>query len=90
MPRLAHGAVPTAKQLRAAQSDLATRAADVELGFAVAGPAALQDFDFLFLQLQDNAANLLRLTFWHPQAHITGSQESWSGTQFCQQRTRLP
>ena len=59
MPRLAHGAVPTPKQLRAAQRDLATSATDVELGFAVAGPAALQDFDFLFLQLQDNAANLL-------------------------------
>jgi hypothetical protein len=65
MPRLAHGAVPTPQQVRDAQSDLASRTADVDLAFAVAGPAALQDFDFLFLNLQNNQANLL------PQAATT-------------------
>jgi hypothetical protein len=59
MPRLAHGSVPTPKQLLDAQGDLARRTADIDLGFAVAGPAALQDFDFLFLELQDSKANLL-------------------------------
>jgi hypothetical protein len=59
MPRLAHGAVPTPEQIRNAQSDLASRTAGIDLGFAVAGPAALQDFDFLFPTLQNNPANLL-------------------------------
>jgi hypothetical protein len=59
MPRLAHGAVPTPEQVRDAQNDLASRTAEVDLGFAVAGPGALQDFDFLFPTLQNNQANLL-------------------------------
>ena len=59
MPRLAHGAVPTPEQVLEAQNDLASRTADVDLGFAVAGPGALQDFDFMFLNLQNNQANLL-------------------------------
>ena len=59
MPRLAHGAVPTPEQIREAQSDLTSRTAGIDLGFAVAGPAALQDFDFLFPTLQSNPANLL-------------------------------
>jgi Animal haem peroxidase len=62
MPRLAHGAVPTPEQVGDAQSDLASRTAEVDLGFAVAGPAALQDFDFLFPGLQNNQANLLPQT----------------------------
>jgi hypothetical protein len=62
MPRLAHGAVPTPEQVGDAQSDLASRTAEVDLGFAVAGPAALQDFDFLFPSLQNNQANLLPQT----------------------------
>ena len=68
MPRLAHGAVPTPEQVRDAQNDLASRTAEVDLGFAVAGPAALQDFDFLFPTLQNNPANLL------PQAATTPAQ----------------
>ena len=36
-----------------------TGAAEVDLGFAVAAPAVLQDFDFLFPELQDDPANLL-------------------------------
>ena len=45
MPRLAHGAVPTPEQIREAQHDLTSRTAGIDLGFAVTGPAALQDFD---------------------------------------------
>jgi Animal haem peroxidase len=59
MPRLAHGSVATPQELQDAQRDLASRATDIDLGFAVAGPAALQDFDFLFPELQDDQANLL-------------------------------
>jgi hypothetical protein len=59
MPRFAHGSVATPKQLQDAQRDLTSRAVDLDLGFAVAGPAALQDFDFLFSELQDDRANLL-------------------------------
>jgi hypothetical protein len=59
MPRFAHGSIATPQQLHAAQRDLASRTADLDLGFAVAGPAALQDFDFLFPKLQDDPANLL-------------------------------
>jgi len=59
MPRLAHGAVPTPEQVREAQSALTSRTAGIHLGFAVAGPAVLQDFDFLFPTLQSNPANLL-------------------------------
>ena len=65
MARLAHGAVPTPEQFREAQSELTSRTASIDLGFAVAGPAALQDFDFLFPTLQNNQANLL------PQAATT-------------------
>jgi hypothetical protein len=59
MPRLAHGATAPPEQLRQAHADLAARAAEVALGFAVAAPAALQDFDFLFPELQDDDADLL-------------------------------
>ncbi|HEY3089934.1 MAG TPA: peroxidase family protein, partial [Jatrophihabitantaceae bacterium] len=59
MPRFAHGSVATPKQLQDAQHDLTSRTIDLDLGFAVAGPAALQDFDFLFPELQHDRANLL-------------------------------
>ena len=59
MPRLAHGATAPPEQLRQAHEDLAARAAEVVLGFAAAAPVALQDFDFLFPELQDDDANLL-------------------------------
>ena len=58
MPRLAHGAVVTPKQVRDAQRDLASNA-DIELAFEVAGPEGLQAFDFLFKDLQNNETNLL-------------------------------
>jgi nucleoid-associated protein YgaU len=59
MPRLAHGEVATPERLQDAERELASQAASIDLGFAVAAPAALQDFDFLFLELQDDEANLL-------------------------------
>jgi nucleoid-associated protein YgaU len=59
MPRVAHGSSATPDQLRQAHAALAERAAEVDLGFAVAAPATLQDFDFLFPELQDDPANLL-------------------------------
>jgi nucleoid-associated protein YgaU len=59
MPRVAHGEVATPEQLQHAERDLASQAASIDLGFAVAAPAGLQDFDFLFLDLQDDEANLL-------------------------------
>ena len=59
MPRVAHGSSATPEQLHQAHAALASRAAEVELGFAVAAPATLQDFDFLFPELQDDDANLL-------------------------------
>ena len=57
MPRIGHGEVATPEQLQEAERELASQAASIELGFAVAAPAGLQDFDFLFLDLQDDDAN---------------------------------
>jgi nucleoid-associated protein YgaU len=59
MPRVAHGEVATPEQLQQAERELASQAASIDLGFAVAAPAALQDFDYLLLDLQDDDANLL-------------------------------
>ncbi|HSK37863.1 MAG TPA: hypothetical protein VLA80_14120, partial [Actinomycetota bacterium] len=59
MPRVAHGSSATPDQLREAHEALAERAGELALGFAVAAPLLLQDFDFLFPELQDNPANLL-------------------------------
>ena len=59
MPRVAHGSSATPEQLRQAQEALAERAGEVALGFAVTAPLVLQDFDFLFPELQDDPANLL-------------------------------
>jgi hypothetical protein len=59
MPRVAHGSSATPEQLRQAHEAMADRAAEVDLGFAVSAPAVLQNFDFLFPELQDDEANLL-------------------------------
>ena len=59
MPRVAHGSSATPEQLRQAHEAMAERAAEVDLGFAVSAPAVLQNFDFLFPELQDDEANLL-------------------------------
>ncbi|HEX2157657.1 MAG TPA: peroxidase family protein [Actinomycetes bacterium] len=59
MPRVAHGSSAPPDQLREAHEALADRAGEVALGFAVAAPLVLNDFDFLFPELQDDPANLL-------------------------------
>jgi nucleoid-associated protein YgaU len=59
MPRVGHGSSATPEQLAQAHAALAERAAEVDLGFAVAAPATLQDFDFLFPELQDDPDKLL-------------------------------
>ena len=58
-PRLAHGATITLDSFQAATAEVAERSADVNLAFAAALPADVQDFDFLFPALQKKAANLL-------------------------------
>ena len=82
MPRLAHGAVPTLEQVRDAQNELASRTAEVDLGFAVAGPAALQDFDFLFPTLQNNQANLLPQAATTPAHHQEEAVRDHAGPGF--------
>jgi nucleoid-associated protein YgaU len=59
MPRLLHGSIVTPAALQDAQRDLARLSADIDLGFAVASPSDVQDFDFLFPSLQGDPANLL-------------------------------
>ena len=59
MPRIAHGESVTPEQLQQAQEALASQAAEVDVGFAVAAAPALQSFDFMFPELQTNRANLL-------------------------------
>jgi nucleoid-associated protein YgaU len=59
MPRVGHGSSATPEQLAQAHAALAELAAEVDLGFAVAAPATLQDFDFLFPELQDDPDKLL-------------------------------
>jgi hypothetical protein len=45
--------------LQTARDSMAARAADIPLGFAVAQPLDTRSFDFLFLELQEDPANLL-------------------------------
>jgi hypothetical protein len=59
MPRLGHGATVKLAALEAARARMASLSADVPLGFAVAKPVDLTDFDFLFPKLQHDPANLL-------------------------------
>ncbi|HET9873670.1 MAG TPA: LysM peptidoglycan-binding domain-containing protein [Propionibacteriaceae bacterium] len=59
MPRLAHGSVPSIDDVTEARNALADAAADIGLAFAMASPADLHDFDFMFPTLQNNPANLL-------------------------------
>jgi nucleoid-associated protein YgaU len=59
MPRVGHGSLSTPGKLPQSHAALAERAAEVDLGFAVAAPATLQDFDFLFPELQDDPDKLL-------------------------------
>jgi len=59
MPRLLHGATITLDAFRDATETVAERSADVPLAFAAALPADVQDFDFLFSDLQKKPGNLL-------------------------------
>jgi hypothetical protein len=59
MPRLPHGMNITLGTLQTARDSMAARAADIPLGFAVAQPLDTGSFDFLFLELQEDPANLL-------------------------------
>jgi nucleoid-associated protein YgaU len=59
MPRVGHGSSATPEQLAQAHAALAERAGEGDTGFAVAAPATLQDFDFLFPELQDDPDKLL-------------------------------
>src|SRR4029453_12934196 len=60
MPRVAHGATVTPEQVMEAQEAVANASAGVAAGFAMAGPAPPPDFDFLFPQLQNDPAKLLK------------------------------
>jgi nucleoid-associated protein YgaU len=59
MPRLAHGESLSLEQLQDAQRDLASYAAENDLGFLAARVAVPERFDLLFLDLQRDPANLL-------------------------------
>src|SRR4029453_11712440 len=59
MPRVAHGATVTPEQVMEAQEAVANAAAGVAAGFAMAAPAPLQNFDYLFPELQNDPAKLL-------------------------------
>ena len=59
-PRVAHGATVTPEQVKEAQEAVANAAAGVAAGFAVAAPAPLQNFDFLFPELQNDPDKLLK------------------------------
>src|SRR4029450_4365228 len=60
MPRVAHGASVTPEELQQAHEAMARTAAEVAAGFAVAAPAPLQGFDFLFPELPSDPAKLLK------------------------------
>ena len=59
MPRLSHGATLSVNGVLEAAEAVAARTADVTLAFAATSPPDVQDFDFLFPQLQKSPANLL-------------------------------
>ncbi len=59
MPRLSHGATLSTQAVLDATAAVATNSADISLAFVAATPVDLQDFDFLFPQLQNNPNNLL-------------------------------
>jgi hypothetical protein len=59
MPRLGHGTAITLEELREARNALVGPTRDLRLGFAAVRPIDLQDFDFLFPDLQNDPANLL-------------------------------
>jgi nucleoid-associated protein YgaU len=59
MSRLPHGYAVTVNDVQAARAGMAARGLDQALAFAAADPVDLQDFDFMFPALQNDAENLL-------------------------------
>ena len=59
MPRLPHGTEITPGAVRTARTNVAARAADVPLGFALTKPVDTRSFDYLFPELQEDPENLL-------------------------------
>ena len=59
MPRLLHGDTVSLEAFHAAAAEVANLSAEVPLAFAASVSAEVQDFDFLFPKLQENAKNLL-------------------------------
>jgi heme peroxidase len=59
MPRLSHGAVVDLDAFRASRAAVRKASEDISLAFAAVTPVDLQDFDFLFPNLQRDPANLL-------------------------------
>lgn len=59
MPRISHGSTISLGSLLATRAKFAELAAELPLGFAVAAPADLKDFDFMFPALQADPASLL-------------------------------
>jgi hypothetical protein len=56
MPRLGHGSGIKLDDFLKARAEVAARTADIPLGFAVAKPVDLNDFDFMFPKLQHHVA----------------------------------
>lgn len=59
MPRMGHGSTVKLDDVMKARAEMAERSADVRLGFVVARPVDLHDFDFMFPKLQHKPENLL-------------------------------
>ncbi len=59
MPRLLRGTEITPAAVRTARTNVAARASDVPLGFALTKPVDTRSFDFLFPELQEHPDNLL-------------------------------
>jgi Animal haem peroxidase len=59
MPRSPHSVTVTVNDFRDARENLAVLSHHIPLAFAVAAPADLHDFDFMFPSLQVNTDNLL-------------------------------
>lgn len=59
MPRLAHGAAIRLDAFHSATSRVSRLSTDVDLGFAAVTPVDPSGFDFMFPDLQNDAANLL-------------------------------
>jgi hypothetical protein len=62
MPRLLHGAVISVEQFRSDREKLLGASADIPLAFAAVRPVDMQDFDYLFPELQNDPASLLPIS----------------------------